>query len=225
MCGRFVQIADPERIRAVLPGIEVDAPVTQGFRPRYNVAPTQDILTVLNTPTPCLTNTHWGLIPYWAKDRSISSRMINARAETLATKPSFRDPFRKRRCLIFADGFYEWKKTGQTKTPYFIRMKSREPFALAGLWDRWRDGLTGADLLSSTIVTTGANSVVKDIHDRMPAILDPGLYGLWLSPAPASGQELASCLKPFDPSVMEAYEVSRLLNNPENDASECMRPL
>lgn len=224
MCGRFIQIANPEKIRVILPDMEVDEAAAGGFRPRYNIAPTQDILTVLNTPVPRLTNTHWGLIPFWAKDRSIGSRMINARSETLTSKPSYRDPFRKRRCIIFADGFYEWKGTGRTRTPFFIRMKTCEPFALAGLWDRWKDNRTGHDLLSSTIITTEANALIADIHDRMPVILEPGAYGLWLSAAPVADSELAAFLKPFDASGMEAYEVSRLVNNPGNESSECIRP-
>lgn len=225
MCGRFIQIANPEKIRAILPGLEVDEAARAWFRPRYNIAPTQDILAVLNTPVPRLTNTQWGLVPFWAKDRAVASRMINARAETLTTKPSFRDPFRKRRCIVFAEGFYEWKGPGRTRTPYFIRMKSGEPFAMAGLWDRWADAGTGRDLLSSTIVTTRANALVATIHDRMPVILEPWAYGLWLSPHPVSDTELAACLKPLDDSGMEAWEVSRLVNNPANESPECVRPV
>ncbi len=225
MCGRFIQTADPEKIRAILPDIQVDDAAADGFRPRYNIAPTQDVLTVLNTPPPRLTTTRWGLIPPWAKDAGIGNRMINARAETLESKPSYRDPFRKRRCIIFADGFYEWKGTGKTRIPYLIRFKSGEPFAMAGLWDRWRDTRTGHDLLSSTIVTTAANALIAGIHDRMPVILEPGACGLWLSPAPAPGTELAACLRPFDDARMEAYEVSRLVNNPSNESSECIRPV
>ena len=225
MCGRFIQTANPEKIRVILPDTEIDDAATAGFRPRYNIAPTQDILTVLNTPVPRLTNTHWGLIPFWAKDRGIGSRMINARAETLTSKQSYRDPFRKRRCIIFADGFYEWKGMGKTRIPFFIRMRTGEPFALAGLWDRWKDSRTGYDLLSSTIITTGANALIADIHDRMPVILEPGAYGLWLDPAPTSEKELAACLGPFDDAGMEAYEVSRLVNNPGNESSECIRPV
>ena len=224
MCGRFIQIANPEKIRGILPDVEIDEAAAGGFRPRYNIAPTQDVLTVLNTPPPRLTTTRWGLIPPWAKDAGIGNRMINARAETLESKPSYRDPFRKRRCIIFADGFYEWKGTGKTRIPYLIRFESGEPFAMAGLWDRWRDTRTGRDLLSSTIVTTAANALIADIHDRMPVILEPGAYGLWLSHAPAPGTELAACLRPFDDARMEAYEVSRLVNNPSNESSECIRP-
>jgi putative SOS response-associated peptidase YedK len=225
MCGRFIQVANPERIRANLSGLEIDEAATGGFRPRYNIAPTQDILTVLNTPTPTLTSTHWGLIPFWAKDRAVGSRMINARAETLASKPAFRDPFRKRRCIIFTDGFYEWKGKGRGKTPFFIRMKTGEPFALAGLWDRWTDRRTGQDILSSTIVTTEANALVSPIHDRMPAILEPGDFRLWLTAVPVTETALSGCLKPLSAQGMEAYEISRLVNNPGNDSPDCIRPV
>ena len=225
MCGRFIQIANPEKIKAILPDMEVDEAAAAGFHPRYNIAPSQDILTVINTPVPRLTNTHWGLIPFWAKDKSIGTRMINARAETLSSKPSYRDPFKKRRCIIFTDGFYEWKGDGKTRTPFFIRMKTGESFAMAGLWDRWTDVLAGHDILSSTIITTTANALIAGIHDRMPVILEPGTYGLWLSPTPVSDRELTAYLQPFDDTAMEAWEVSRLVNNPGNESSECIRPV
>lgn len=225
MCGRFIQIADPEIIKAGFSELEIDGAALSGLKPRYNIAPTQDILTVLNTPVPRLTCTHWGLVPSWAKDRSIGSRMINARAETLSVKASFREPFLKRRCVIFADGFYEWKGTGRTRTPFFIRMKTGGPFPLAGLWERWTEKRTGRELVSSTIITTEANALVAEIHDRMPVILEPDRRGLWLSAAPVSGEELAGCLKPFPAGAMEAYEISRLVNSPANDTPECIRPV
>ncbi len=224
MCGRFVQIADPLTIQAGFVDLDIDGAAVSSFRPRYNVAPAQDILAVLNTPVPRLTLTRWGLIPSWAKDQSMGARLINARAETLSEKPSFRDPYRKRRCLIFADAFYEWRKGEKAKTPYLIRMRSGQPFALAGLWDRWQDRNTGREVLSSTIVTTGANPLVAPIHDRMPVILGPGDYGLWLTPGRPDDAALVSCLKPYPPEPMEAYEVSRLVNDPRSDSPECMRP-
>jgi putative SOS response-associated peptidase YedK len=225
MCGRFIQISDPERIKVSIVNLEVDDAVSKKFKPRYNIAPTQDIHTVLNTPVPRLTFTHWGLVPFWAKEKSIGNRMINARAETLLAKPSFREPFRRRRCIIFADGFYEWKGTGRSKTPYFLRMKKERPFGLAGLWDHWTDKQTGDTLLSSTIITTDANSLVSQIHNRMPVILDPDHFKVWLSPDPAPDQTLMDCLKPYPDQEMEAYEISRLVNNPWNDSSDCIRPV
>jgi putative SOS response-associated peptidase YedK len=224
MCGRFVQIADPLTIRAGVMNLDIDEAAVAAFRPRYNVAPTQDILAVLNTPAPRLTLTRWGLIPSWAKDPSMGGRLINARAETLSGKPSFRDAYRKRRCLIFADGFYEWKTGEKAKTPFLLRMKSGSPFALAGLWERWQDRDSGREVLSSTIVTTGANGLVAPIHDRMPVILGPEDYGVWLTPGRPDDAALASCLKPYPPEPMEAYEVSRLVNDPRSDSPEYIRP-
>jgi len=221
MCGRFIQILNPEKIKIMLPDIEVDKAAAGDFHPHYNIAPTQDILTVINTPVPRLTLARWGLIPFWAKDASIGNRMINARAETLTTKPSFRDPFRKRRCIIFTDGFYEWKSEERSKTPFLIRMKNGEPFAFAGLWDRWTDKENGRELLSSTIITTDANALVADIHNRMPVILPPEAYGFWLSAAPAES-DLTGYLKPFPGEGMEAYKISKLVNSPGNDSPEIM---
>lgn len=224
MCGRFIQIVDPTRLRVVFADLEVDNTVSELSGPRYNIAPTQGILAVLNTPVPRLTCTHWGLIPFWAKGRRIANRLVNARAETLALKPSFREPFRKRRCIIFADGFYEWKGSGRSRTPYFIRMENREPFGLAGLWDKWTDPRTGETLLSSTIITTTANPLVFEIHDRMPVILAPDRYGVWLNPGPAPDAALAECLVPFPARGMEAYEISTLVNDPRNDSADLIRP-
>jgi len=220
MCGRYSLICTDDlgnRFRVYEPTI--------GCRSRFNVAPSQTMPVVVQREQTELVPMEWGLLLHWAKDPAKARRPINARAETLESKPSYRDPFRKRRCIIFADGFYEWKGTGKTRIPYLIRFESGEPFAMAGLWDRWRDNQTGHDLLSSTIITTAANALIADIHDRMPVILEPGAYGLWLSHAPAPGTELAACLRPFDDARMEAYEVSRLVNNPSNESSECIRPV
>lgn len=225
MCGRFIQISDPERITVLFKDIEVERDAPAHFTPSYNVAPTKHILTILNLPTPLLTLTRWGLIPFWAKDSSIGSRMINARAETLASKPSFRDPLKKRRCLIFADGFYEWQSTGKTKTPFFVRLKTQEPFAMAGLWDQWANRETGEEIRSSTIITTDPNSVIATIHNRMPVILDPADYNLWLSSERKPDAELMACLKSYSPDEMEVYEISRMVNSPQNDSPECIRPV
>ncbi|HVN72841.1 MAG TPA: SOS response-associated peptidase [Desulfomonilia bacterium] len=223
MCGRFVQITDPEKIRMGLFELDTDVAALMEFFPRYNITPSRDILTVINTPVPKLIFTRWGLIPSWAKDRSIGNHLINAKAETLLARPSFRDPFRRHRCIIFSDGFYEWKGSGKTKTPFFIRLKSREPFCFAGLWDRWTDRATGENILSSAIITTDANAAVAGIHNRMPAILDPGDYRVWLSAGAEPDRTLMGCLKPYAAQEMEAYEISRFVNNPGNDSAECIR--
>jgi putative SOS response-associated peptidase YedK len=225
MCGRFIQITGPEVSKVSLFDLEPDENALKGFSPSYNIAPTQDILTVLNTPRPKLTLTRWGLIPFWAKDSSVGQRMINARAETLLAKPSFRDPFRKRRCMILSDGFYEWKAEGRVKTPFFIRMKKPGPFAIAGLWDTWTDTQTGERIVSSTIITTRANDALGRVHDRMPVILEPGLYGTWLSAIEVPDDMLMGCLSPYAPGDMEVYEVSKLVNNPRNNSTECIRPV
>lgn len=225
MCGRFIQITDPEKIKARIPGLEIGEGVQEKFRQRFNIAPTQDILTALNFPVPRLTYTRWGLIPFWAADRAVGSRMINARAETAASKPSFREPLKKRRCLIFSDGFFEWKREGASKRPYFIRMRDGEPFAFAGLWDSWNDRQTGETVLSSTIITTAANRRLADVHDRMPAILEPGMYGVWLNCLPEPADNLARCIRPYPHDDLEMVEVSGLVNSPGNDFPEVIRPV
>jgi putative SOS response-associated peptidase YedK len=220
MCGRFIQIIDPELIEVDFSELEVDEEALSRFIPSYNVTPTKDILTVLNTPTPRLTLTHWGLIPYWSKDKNIGSRMINARSETLIDKPSFKEPLKRNRCIIPAIGFYEWDTANKTRTPYLIRLKSGKPLAFAGLWDRWRDKETGNTIISSTIITTEANSLIAQIHGRMPAILSPGCFKSWLSSQREEEVALLNCLKPYPAEEMEAYEVSKLVNDPRNDSPE-----
>lgn len=185
---------------------------------RIIMSHTLDILTILNTPVPRLTFTRWGLIPYWSKEKGTGGSMMNARAETLAEKPSFRELFKRRRCVIPADDFYEWDSIHKRKTPYFIRMKNREPFALAGLWDRWKDPKTGESILSSTIITTGPNPLVAEIHDRMPAIIRKDRLGFWLNPGPASGAGLMECLQPFHQDALEMYQVSTMVNDTRKDS-------
>ncbi len=225
MCGRFIQISNPEKIRAGFIDLELDAAEFPEFPVHYNIAPTQNILTVLNTQAPRLVLTHWGLIPFWAKDRSVGSKMINARAETLLSKPSFKTPFQKRRCIILSDGFYEWKGTGKGKQPFFIRLKSRAPFGFAGLWDKWTDRHTGQNILSSTIITTVANALIAEVHNRMPVILNPDHYKIWLSEKEVPERTLMNCLKPDSTQEMEIFRVSTLVNNPGNDSAECIMPI
>ena len=225
MCGRFIQISDPEKIKVSIPDLEIDTGIREKFKQRFNIAPTQDILTILNMPTPKLTLTHWGLVPFWAKDKTIGNRMINARAETIATKPSFRKSFKKRRCIILSDGFFEWKQENKSKTPYFIRMKNGEPFVFAGLWDNWTNEQTGETLISSTIITTDANTFMSDIHNRMPAILEHDLYRIWLNPLPEAANNLMKCIKPFPHDELAAVEISRLVNSPKNDSAEIIKPI
>ncbi len=221
MCGRFTLFTPWEQLTLAFPWIEG----TYEGRPRYNIAPSQDVAVVPNLEEKRVQLFHWGLIPHWAKDPKIGYRMINARSETLAQKPSFRTAFRRRRCLVLADGFYEWRKVeGQKrKTPYLIRLKSGEPFAFAGLWERWNSP-DGSELYSCTVITTRPNELVAPIHNRMPVILHPEAHLRWLDPAERKPDELAPLLLPFPAADMTAYPVSTLVNSPSNDVPACASP-
>jgi putative SOS response-associated peptidase YedK len=191
----------------------------------YNIAPTQDVLAVRATTEgkremACL---RWGLIPSWAKDTSISSYTSNARAETLLEKPSFKNSFRSRRCLIPADGFYEWGKVGREKFPYYFRMKEDGPFAFAGLWDRWRDP-EGTLIESCTIVTTTPNELLEPLHNRMAVILRPDQFSLWLDPTMTRAEELMDTLVPYPADEMESFRVSKFVNNTRNNTPACIQP-
>ena len=167
----------------------------------------------------------WGLIPYWAKDPSIGLKTINAMSETAAEKPAFRDAMRWRRCLIPADGFYEWKRLGsKEKQPYSFGMEDDSPFAFAGLWDRWRDQ-AGEMIETCTILTTKPNSLLADVHDRMPVMLRTEDYDLWLDPGITDPERIVDCLRPFDAALMKKYPVSARVNRPENDDQECAREI
>jgi putative SOS response-associated peptidase YedK len=194
--------------------------------PRYNIAPSQPVAVVPNDGLLKLDYYVWGLIPSWAKDPSIGSRMINARGETLAEKPSFRAAFRRRRCLILADGFYEWQQTpgGKTKTPMYIRLKSGEPFAFAGLWESWNSP-DGSQVLSCAIITTEPNPLMAKIHNRMPVILPQAAHMPWLHSGEADTKALSALLKPYPAEEMVAYPVSKLVNSPANDVPAVIEPL
>ena len=220
MCGRFT-LATPGQ--TIAEAFQLAA--APDLRERYNIAPTQSVAAVrAGASGRELVMLHWGLIPSWSKDAAIGARMINARGETVAEKPSFRAPFRSRRCLILADGFYEWKRVGAGKQPYHIRRIDRRPFALAGLWDRWAP--PGGDPVEScTIVTTAPNEVLAPIHDRMPVILPPESHALWLDPEVREKERLQELLQPFPASLMYAFPVSPRVNNPRNDDRDCVAPL
>ena len=218
MCGRFTLVspfvAVAERFRAAAPA---------GLRPRYNIAPGQDILCVVADGARRIEPMRWGLIPFWAKDPSIGNRLINARAETLAVKPSFRGAFAKRRCLIAADGFYEWRQAGRRKVPVYVFLKSREPFGFAGLYEVWK-APDGREIRTCTIVTTGANDLVRPIHDRMPVIVPVALEDRWLDCAERDRGLLESVLTPYPAGEMDAYEVTPAVNNAAHDGPDCIRP-
>jgi len=195
--------------------------------PRYNIAPTQNIAAILNKESPgrVLTEMRWGLIPAWADDPKIGNRMINARAETLAEKPSFKRSLAKKRCLIPADGFYEWKKNGKAKTPMRITLKNQEVFAFAGLWDTWNKNPKGETVNSCTIITCEANSFMKSIHDRMPVILRKEAEDDWLDLNIIEPAKLLKLLSPYPAKELTAYVVSSMVNSPRYDGPECVKPL
>jgi len=220
MCGRFTLTLD---LAEVQQAFDLSSPPPAEFAPRYNIAPSQAVAVIANGPSRKLEFFKWGLIPSWAKDPKVGNRMINARAETLNEKPSFRTALKKRRCLILADGFYEWKKEGKTKTPMYLQLKEGEPFAFAGLWETWKSPEDEV-IKSCTIITTGPNALVKKIHDRMPVILPAKAYDLWLSPDELPAEKALPLLKPFAASQMKAVPVSPLVNNPAFDSRECIIP-
>ena len=222
MCGRYTLTAPSESLAEMLPRLEI----TDGISPRYNIAPTQEVAVVPNNGEKRMQYFRWGLIPSWAKDPKIGNRMINARSETLAEKPSFRTAYKRRRCLVLADGYYEWRGEGDggPKTPYYIRMESEKPFAFAGLWESWRQAGEDASLQSCTIITCPPNEMLERIHHRMPVILEEEEYDVWLNPAEQAPAELNHLLKPYPAEEMTTYAVSRLVNQPKNDSPECILP-
>jgi len=225
MCGRFSLRARNAAILAEYFGI-VKVPL---LKDRYNIAPTQGVPVVRLNPGQSQAQNEmvilrWGLIPSWAKEPGLGNRMINARAETLAEKPAFRTALNRRRCLIVADGFYEWQVAGRSKQPYFFHFRDDRPFAFAGLWDTW-EGPDHSAIESCTIITTEASDLVRPIHDRMPVILPTDNYQIWLDPALNTFEELSDLLVPFSSDEMEAYEISTLVNKPMHDGPECIEPL
>jgi len=217
MCGRY-RLSRPKQL---VEYFDADPP-EEDFRASYNIAPTQAVATVRpGAEKRILSNMRWGLIPWWANGIAVGSRMINARSETVLENAAFRDSFRLRRCLIPADGFYEWKKSGKARRPFHIGMKDGSLFAFAGIWDCWKSP-EGPLLESCSILTTTPNDLVKDIHDRMPVILPQSHYEPWLTVPPAQADGLLDMLTPFDASRMRKYEVSPLVNRPGNDSPDCV---
>ncbi len=221
MCGRFTLTVDPADLQEAFPNTAFPPKYT----PRFNIAPTQPILAIPNHGKNAADFFIWGLIPSWAKDPSIGHKLINARGETLAEKPSFRGGFKYKRCLILADGFYEWKTVpgSKAKIPHFIFLKSRKPFAFAGLWDEWHSP-DGGSLRSATIITTEPNELMATLHNRMPVILQPDDYAQWLDPAPQAPAHLQPLIRPFPADLMSAHPVGMLVNSPANDRAELVVP-
>ena len=222
MCGRFTQTASPE---VIAEQFKITNPPL--FTPRYNIAPSQPIAAIRIDPdraTWTLVMLRWGLIPSWAKDPKIGNQCINAKAETVAEKPSFRSAFKKRRCLVVATGFYEWQVQGMRKQPMWIGLKSTQPFAFAGLWEQWKPA-EGEPRETCTIITTEPNDLIRPIHNRMPVILSPTAYDQWLDLSFQHVEPLKALLRPYPSEELTAYPVSTLVNNPRHDASQCLEPV
>lgn len=219
MCGRFT-LTSPAQVIADAFGIEPPS----GLEARYNICPSQAVLAVRRVTADGGRSTaflHWGLVPHWMKEPPKDARMINARSETAADKPAFRDSFKSKRCLVPADGFFEWRKESGGKQPYLIRWKTSEPFAIAGLWASWRRD-DGPRLESCALLTTTPNELMEPIHDRMPVILPRDAWDLWLDPGVAEVERLEELLVPAPASAMEAFPVSTHVNNPRNDDPKCL---
>jgi putative SOS response-associated peptidase YedK len=225
MCGRYTLSAPGQEVALLFGFSEVpDLP------PRYNLAPTQEaaVVRVLAPGEPRrLDRLRWGLIPYWAKEAAIGNRLINARAETAAEKPAYKWSFKKKRCLVPADGFYEWRKEGKAKQPYWIHRKDGKPFAFAGLWSTWKDPERpdSEPVETFTILTTDPNPVVAPLHDRMPLVLPREHYDLWLDPAVQTPERLTPLLAPPPGEDWQAFPVSRGVNSPHHDEPDCIEPL
>ncbi|HWP91549.1 MAG TPA: SOS response-associated peptidase [Thermodesulfobacteriota bacterium] len=222
MCNRFTLSTDKDDLQSRYGFIFPNDILLQ---PRYNIAPSQNSpIIVSNQGQRELVMMRWGLIPVWAKDIKIGYKMTNARAETLAEKNTFKRPFRDRRCLVLADGFYEWTGDKKNRIPYRFVLKTREPFVFAGLWEKWKSP-EGEEILSFTIITTRANELMEPIHNRMPVILHKKDEDVWLDPKFKDTDTLTEYLAPFPSDLMEAYQVSTLVNSPKNDSEECIKPV
>jgi putative SOS response-associated peptidase YedK len=223
MCGRYRL----SRRKQIVAAHFSSASGEEDWNPRYNIAPTQLVPVIRQNPKQPireLSLLRWGLIPSWMKDSSGAATMINARSETVGTKPAFRDALKSRRCLIPADGFYEWQRVGKTKQPYCFEVGNAQMFAFAGIWDRWKDP-SGNWVKTCSILTTTSNTLTSAVHDRMPVILDPDSYDLWLDPGMQDASAACDMLKPYDAHLMRCYPVSTRINHVANDDDECSAPV
>jgi putative SOS response-associated peptidase YedK len=223
MCGRYRL----SRRKQIIEEHFDTADWQDDWSPRFNVAPTQPVPVIRQNPKEPvreLSLMRWGLIPSWSKDSSGAARMINARSETASTKPAFRDALKSRRCLIPADGFYEWKRDGKSKQPFCFEINQGQLFAFAGLWDRWRNP-SGTWLETCSILTTTPNGVTSPVHDRMPVILDPDAYEVWLDPGMTNVAAASDLLKPFDARLMGCFPVNSRVNSVANDDEGCSAPV
>jgi putative SOS response-associated peptidase YedK len=234
MCGRFTLIQTAQEISQAF---HIEKVFDQ--EPQYNIAPTQMVIAMLYHPESEqheFQSLRWGLIPSWAKDPGMGAKLINARAETVAEKPAFRSAFKRRRCLVVADGFYEWQHKEGKKQPYYFRLQEGEPFGFAGLWEQWRSpkeqipleseqSPQTKEITSCTILTTQANELLQPIHDRMPVILQQQDYDVWLDPQVQTPERLQQLLQPYPSEAMTAYPVSKVVNNPKHNSPDCIQPL
>ncbi|MDF1591594.1 MAG: SOS response-associated peptidase [Desulfobacterales bacterium] len=220
MCGRFAQYSGLDSLKKSFQIEEITCVVA----PSYNIAPLQPVLTVIRHDGNRLGQLHWGLVPSWAKDKSMAAKLINARAETVADKPSFRNAFKRHRCLILADGFYEWKVDGPQKQPWYFTLPSGDPFAFAGLWDTWK-GEEEAAYHSCTIITTAADESVQPVHHRMPVILMPEAHAQWLDPQNRDSARLNAILSEGRVKELKSYPVSKRMNSARNNDPACIEPL
>jgi putative SOS response-associated peptidase YedK len=220
MCGRFTR---SQSVEVIAEQFQVEQ-VSSDLGPSYNIAPTQKVAVIITNGVRQLVPVRWGLVPSWAKDSSIGSKMINARAETITEKASFRTAFKKRRCLVVADGFYEWQNTGDARRPVYIRLKTGKPFGFAGLYEVWKSP-EGKEMTTCTIITTEANELMKPIHERMPVIIPGEHQDEWLDPAIENQDQLLDMLRPYRAEEMEAYPVSKRVNSPRNNSPECVKRL
>ncbi|MCE9526623.1 MAG: SOS response-associated peptidase [Planctomycetales bacterium] len=223
MCGRFTLRTSPQKL---LENFGVSFPE---FTPRFNIAPTQLVFALRTNPEGTgrqIVALRWGLVPSWAKDLKIGAKSINARGETVAEKPMFRAALKRRRCLVVADGYYEWRAAGNVKQPYHFRYEDQRPFAFAGLWESWC-GPEGKDppLDTCTIITTAAGGVAATLHERMPVIIPPSEYDLWISPQPLDARQLEALLHPQQQDDIVPVPVSTLVNSVKNDRPECLQPV
>ncbi len=218
MCGRY-QLSVKEKDITVRFHVDVYEKL---YRPSYNCAPSQALPVISNDNPGVMSLYKWGLIPFWAKDPKIGYKLINAKAETINEKPSFRNSFRRKRCMVLCNGFYEWRKNGKEKTPYRIYLKQEKLFAMAGIWDEWKDA-EERPVRSFSIITTSPNELMKDIHSRMPVILKEEEEAIWLKENDPG--RLSSLLQPYPADEMEAYKISSFVNSPRNDSPEVIEPV
>ncbi len=222
MCGRFALSAKTEEVEKLLPELYIDIEI----KLNYNIVPTSQIPIIVNFNKPTLVLAYWGLIPFWAKDKKTANKMINARAESLLQKPSFKNLFISKRCLIPSTGFFEWQKNIVTnnKIPYYIKVKNENVFTFAGLWDKWIDKQTGEEIISATIITTQSNEKINQIHNRMPLIIQNDDRDKWLNPNTGI-ESLLKLLQPLPSELIEFYQISQKVNNPSNNSAEIIQPI